>query len=209
MTDTPVSFRCGDLSLEGVYSEPQGEGPFPAVVVCHPHPLYGGMMDNNVVLAVCHALSQVAIASLRFNFRGVGGSQGAHDSGIGEQDDVAAALQFMTSAEGVDGERVGLCGYSFGAVVAIEAAAKTGQVKALALVSPILSPGSPLETYEKPKLLMWGSEDLALPADDLDALMEKLPDPKLYEVVSGADHFWWGREDRIGRAAAGFFSTEL
>jgi len=209
MTETAVSFRCGDLSLEGVYSEPQGEGPFPAVVVCHPHPLYGGMMDNNVVLAVCRALSQVAIASLRFNFRGVGGSQGAHDGGIGERDDVAAAIRFVTSAAGVDGNRVGLCGYSFGAVVALEAAAKIGQVKALALVSPILSPGSPLEAYDKPKLLMWGSRDLALPTADLDSLMEKVPGSKLYEVVSGADHFWWGYEDRIGRAAADFFSGEL
>jgi len=208
MTEKTVSFHSGNLALEGVYTAPQGEGPFPAVVVCHPHPLYGGMMDNNVVLAVCHALSRVAIASLRFNFRGVGGSEGAHDGGIGERDDVAAAIGFVTSAAGIEADRIGLCGYSFGAVVALEAAARTAQVRALTLISPILSPGSPLEGYEKPKLLIWGSRDLALPAG-LDSLMAKVAGPKQYEAVTGADHFWWGYEDRIGSAAADFFSSEL
>jgi alpha/beta superfamily hydrolase len=209
MTEIVISFPCGDLSLEGVYTGPQGEGPFAAVAVCHPHPIYGGMMDNNVVIAVCRALSQVCIASLRFNFRGVGRSQGMHGNGIGEQDDVAAALRSLASTAGVDRERIGLCGYSFGAGVALEVAAKTEQVKALALVSPVLSPGSPIQSYERPKLLLWGSKDLALPAADLASFTEGLPDPKQYEVVSGADHFWWGYEGKVGNLAADFFSGEL
>jgi alpha/beta superfamily hydrolase len=209
MTETRVSFPCADLTLEGAYSEPEGEGPIAGVAVCHPHPLYGGMMDNNVVIAVCRALSRVGIASLRFNFRGVGGSEGAHDGGIGEQDDVTAALSSLASNACVDSERIGLCGYSFGAGVALEVAAQNEQVKALALVSPLLSPGSPLLSYEKPKLLLWGSEDLALPAADLASFTEGLPDPKTYEVVAGADHFWWGYEDKISSMAAGFFSDVL
>ena len=87
MTETRVTFPCGDLTLEGVTSVPEGEGPFPAVAVCHPHPLQGGMMDNNVVFAVCRSLMRASIASLRFNFRGVGRSEGRHDEGAGEQDD--------------------------------------------------------------------------------------------------------------------------
>ena len=87
--ETRVTFPCSDRSLEGVSSVPEGKGPFTAVVVCHPHPLYGGMMDNNVVIAVCRAVSQTSIASLRFNFRGVGRSQGGHAEGVGEQDDVS------------------------------------------------------------------------------------------------------------------------
>ena len=63
-----MTFPCGDLSLEGVCSVPEGKGPFAAVVVCHPHPLYGGMMDNNVVIAVCRAALQTSIASLRLTF---------------------------------------------------------------------------------------------------------------------------------------------
>ena len=209
MTETGVSFECGDLSLEGVYSEPPGAGPFAAVVVCHPHPLYGGMMDNNVVAAVCRSLLQVSIASLRFNFRGVGRSQGTHDDGTGEQDDATAALDFLASTARIAGERIGLCGYSFGAGVCVEVAARNERVKALAVVSPLLSHGSPIRSYRQPKLLLWGSEDMALPAADLKSFTEELPDPTEYDVISGADHFWWGYDDAIGRRVAAFFAERL
>jgi len=209
MTENRVTFFCGALSLEGMSIVPKGEGPFAGVVVCHPHPLHGGMMDNNIVVAVCQALSHASIASLRFNFRGVGRSQGVHDNGIGEQDDVAAALSFLSSTEGVDRDRLGLCGYSFGAGVALDVATKNEMVKALALVSPILSPASPLEGYVKPKLLLWGSEDLALPAVDLKSFADELPEPKQYKVISGADHLWWGYEDKVGARVAAFFTDAL
>ena len=209
MTETGVTFPCGDLSLEGVSSAPEGKGPLAAVAVCHPDPLRGGMMDNNVVIAVCRALAQTSIASLRFNFRGVGRSQGRHGDGIGEQDDVAAALSFLSSMETVDQARIGLCGYSFGAGVALQVAARDEQVKALALVSPILSRPSPIESYVKPKLLLWGSQDLALPAADLNSFTEQLPEPKQYEVIPGADHFWWGYEDKVAPRVAAFFAETL
>ena len=209
MTETRITFPYGDLSLEGVSSVPEGKGPFAAVVVCHPHPLYGGMMDNNVVIAVCRALMQTSIASLRFNFRGVGRSQGRHAEGVGEQDDVSAALSFLASMEGVDQDRIGLCGYSFGAGVALEVAARNEQVKALALVSLILSHPSPIESYVKPKLLLWGSQDLALPAADLMSFTEGLPEPKQYEVIPGADHFWRGYEDKLAPRVAAFFAGTL
>ncbi|MEE9400708.1 MAG: alpha/beta fold hydrolase [Dehalococcoidia bacterium] len=209
MTETRVTFPCGDLSLEGVSSVPEAKGPLAAVVVCHPHPLYGGMMDNNVVIAICRAVSQTSIASLRFNFRGVGRSQGEHAEGVGEQDDVAAALSFLASMEGVDQDRIGLCGYSFGAGIALEVAARNEKVKALALVSPMLSHPSPIESYVKPKLLLWGSQDLALPAADLKSFTEGLPEPKEYEVIPGADHFWRGYEDKLAPRVAAFFTEIL
>jgi alpha/beta superfamily hydrolase len=209
MNETRVTIPCGGLSLEGALSVPGGGGPFAGVVVCHPHPLYGGMMDNNVVNAVCRALGQASIASLRFNFRGVGRSQGEHDGGAGEQDDVAAALSYLASAENVDPQRTGLCGYSFGAGVALEVAAKDAQVRALALVSPLLSPPSPIESYAGPKLLFWGSEDLALPAAGLDRFTTGLPEPKQFEVIRGADHFWWGHESGIASKIAVFFTERL
>jgi alpha/beta superfamily hydrolase len=209
ITEKRVTFLCGALTLEGISSIPEGKDPLAGVVVCHPHPLYGGMMDNNIVVAVCHALSHASIASLRFNFRGVGGSQGAFDNGIGEQDDVAAALSFLSSMEGVDRERLGLCGYSFGAGVALDVATNNEMVKALALVSPILPPTSPLESYVKPKLLLWGSEDLALPAVDLKSFADELPEPKQFKVISGADHLWWGYEDKVGARVAAFFTEAL
>ena len=209
MTETKVAFPCGALSLDGVYSVPEDEGPFAAVVVCHPHPLYGGMMDNNVVITICQALTQASTVSLRFNFRGVGLSQGRYDNGIGEQDDVAAALSFISSIEQVDGDRLGLCGYSFGAGVAIDVAARDERVKALVLVSPILSHPSPVESYARPKLLLWGSKDLALPSADFKSFTEELPEPKEYDIIPGADHFWWGHKDDIASRIADFFTAKL
>jgi alpha/beta superfamily hydrolase len=208
MTETGVTIPCGDISLEGIYSAREGDGPFAAVVVCHPHPLYGGMMDNNVVIAICNALSQNSIASLRFNFRGVGRSQGKHDNGIGERDDVAAALTFISSQTGVAGDSIGLCGYSFGAGVALDVAANDKRVKSLALVSPILSSPA-IQGYVKPKLLLWGSQDLALPAADLKKFTGGFPEPLQFDVVQGADHFWCGFEDRVASTTTAFFSDTL
>ena len=88
-----VTFRSNDLVLEGVVAS--GETPCPGVVVCHPHPLYGGDMDSAVVTTICRELETRGIASLRFNFRGVGGSQGTHDEGRGETDDLRAAISFL------------------------------------------------------------------------------------------------------------------
>ena len=209
VNETRVTIPCGDLSLEGVITVPEAVPPLPGVVVCHPHPLYGGMMDNSVVIAVCQALAQASIVSLRFNFRGAGGSQGKHDNGVGERDDVTAALATLASGGEVDGDRIGLCGYSFGAGVALEVAAESQQVLALALISPLLSHPSPIETYARPKLLLWGDQDLALPAADLDSFTTALPEPKQFEVIPGADHFWWGHEHEVASRVAAFFGGEL
>ncbi len=209
MNETRVTFPCDDLSMDGRLSVPEGAGPFPGVVVCHPHPLMGGMMDNNVVSAICDSLCDISIATLRFNFRGVGRSHGVHDDGIGEQDDVAAALSFLSSQEGVDTNRIGLCGYSFGAGVALQAAAKDENVKALALVSPLLTVPSPIQDYVKPKLLLWGDHDMALPTTEFDTFTEKLLDPKLYKVFPGIDHFWGGYESNMSTMVVDFFKDTL
>ena len=84
-------------TLEGFLHLPEGDGPFPGVVVCHPHPQMGGDMNNNVVMGVCYSLFIAGIASLRFNFRGAGRSQGVYDEGRGEMDDALAALEFAAS----------------------------------------------------------------------------------------------------------------
>ena len=87
-----VEFPCGEITLEGIFALPEGEGPFGLVVVCHPHPLYGGNMYNNVVHAVCEKLGQKKIAWLKFNFRGVGESGGSFAGGVGEKEDLKAAI---------------------------------------------------------------------------------------------------------------------
>ena len=96
MRQTAIAFKSGKLTLEGVLTIPQElSGPFGALVVCHPLPSLGGDMDVPVVTAVCRAADRQGLATLRFNFRGVGDSEGEFDSGVGEQEDVRAALDVL------------------------------------------------------------------------------------------------------------------
>ena len=114
-----VNFEGDVGSLEGDLYLPNSDVKLPGVVVCHPHPMMGGDMYNNVVSAMCKSLFDLGIVSLRFNFRGVGDSAGTHDKGIGELSDAKAAVTFLSALPEVDEERIGLAGYSFGAGIAI------------------------------------------------------------------------------------------
>ena len=196
--------------LEAVLHLPETSGPYPGVVVCHPHPLSGGEMTSNVVMAVCAGAYQRGIATLRFNFRGVGASAGSHDRGAGEQDDVRAALAFMACQEDIDPERIGLAGYSFGARVAIAVADGAPQVQAIAAVSPPLrDAGALLATFTRPKLFLVGDEDRGIPADAVMAFAAGLPDPSEARVVPGADHFWNGFEYFLAQFTGEFFARCL
>ena len=209
MIENRVKFPCGDLILEGLTTVPESKGPSPGVVVCHPHSLYGGEMNNNVVIPICQALAQASIASLRFNFRGVGASQGKFAEGIGEREDVVAAISYLSTLETVDKDRIGLCGYSFGGAVSLEVAPADERVKALALISPAVSTYVPLKQYTKPKLIVCGGADQFVSIISLQRLAEELPPPNDFELVSGADHFWGGYEDKVAAKVTAFFVNAL
>jgi hypothetical protein len=202
-----VRFSASGVVLEGIFERPKGEAPFPAVAVCHPHPLYGGDMYNNVVSVICEALVEASIATLRFNFRGVGRSEGTHEEGVGEQDDVRAALDFLESREGIDRGRIGLAGYSFGTKAAMPVALREQRVRAVGLVSPFLDGADweKLKTYTVPKLFICGSEDSFISPHKVKRLVGEAAPPSECEVVFGADHFWWGFEGKIARKVADFF----
>jgi alpha/beta superfamily hydrolase len=211
MKRTRVSFPSGDLLLEGIVATPQGAGLFPAVIVCHPHPLYGGSMDNNVVYSLSETLTQASFVSFKFNFRGVGGSQGEFGQGIGEQEDVEAAISFISTVKEVDSKRIGLAGYSAGAGFALPVGFKDARIKALAAVSPPL----PMFDFDflkgcpKPKLLISGSRDNFTPADQFLEFCRNLPEPNECEIIEGTDHFWWGYESRLAAKVAAFFIKVL
>jgi len=202
-----ITFPCGDISLEGVWHFPQGTDHFPAVIVCHPHPLNGGNMSNNIVFAICQALAQQSIAALRFNFRGVGKSGGTFGEGIAEQEDVKAALAFISSTPNIDQKRIGLAGYSFGASVALPVAVQDGRVNLLALVSPALSDSGweQLKGYTKPKFLITGDNDFVIPQQQFWQHIKDIPEPKQCQVISGADHFWEGFEEEVAQKVTQFF----
>jgi len=212
MRQESVTFPSGELSLEGVCHLPEIEGkdPVPAVVVCHPHPLYGGNMDNSVVIAVCQALCDKGTVALRFNFRGVGQSEGKL-AGEGTPDDVSAAISFAASMKEVDAERLGVCGYSAGAIAAFSSTPLDDRVKAIAAISPPLGMATlgGLADWPGPKFLIMGGMDNFTSQQDLERFIETLSEPKECHVIPGVDHFWWGYESELGGSVSSFFAKAL
>ena len=157
----PITFTSEALILEGILHQPVSS-TFPAAAVCHPHPLYGGDMNNYVVVAVCQALAEAGIAGLRFNYRGVGRSEGTYGEGVGERTDAAAALTYLRQLAQVERDRVGIIGYSFGATIALMAADE-GLAVAAAISVPAFSQGIPDLAVRCPTLLVSGEQDEIAP----------------------------------------------
>ncbi len=199
MEERQVSFRSGDLTLEGLIANPGGGAP--AAVVCHPHPMYGGSMFNNVVDAILGAMWQAGYATLRFNFRGVGASEGEHDGGPGEVDDAIAAMTFMLSQPGVRKEGAAMAGYSFGAMVALSAGYERAEIaRIVAVALPIAMADARIpDGASKPVLLVSGERDSYSPVAGLQALRSKIGDAARLEIVAGTDHFFGGRELELSR----------
>jgi len=183
-------------------------GPCPGVVLCHPDPRYGGSMSNNIIMAVSWALTGKGIAGLRFNFRGVGRSQGFFGGGVPEQDDARAALSFLVQQEEIDSGRIGIMGYSFGAKVALPVGGDSGAVKAIAGVSPVITQAV-LTDCAKPKLIVCGAEDDLVSPFQVLQEAANMAEPKTVEVIPGVDHFWWGHEEKVAEMVAEFFVDVL
>ena len=211
MPQMPLTIDSAGVALDGVLQLPDGEGPFGAVVVCHPHPLYGGSMDNNVVAAVSAGLRARGMAALLFNFRGVGASAGE----AGDRDealaDARAVVAHAATLDELGGGRLGLAGYSFGSAVAAAAAAPS--LPALALIAlPLSMAGESAEVlaaYPGPLLLLSGSEDGGSDAEGLRALAATTAGSARVEIEAGADHFWQGHERAIADVAGDFFLEAL
>ena len=168
-------------------------------------------MDNNVILAVSSALVDMSATAFMFNFRGVGGSQGSYGNGIAEQEDVKAAISWLVSQPVVDSNRLGLLGYSFGAAVALSVACIDARVKAVALISLPLGPSqvSQLKGCTKPKFMVCGTNDFVVPLDQAKLMNKEAAEPKQFELISGADHFWLGYEAVLAEKVAAFFEDKI
>lgn len=201
-----VMFPVGDLMLEGLLSVPR-DGAGVGVVICHPHPLRGGEMSNNVVSALTRGFIAADLATLRFNFRGVGRSDGVHDEGRGEIDDVKAAVTFLAGRGPF--ATLAVAGYSFGALVGLMAGAEDDRVqKLIGVALPIATrDASFLKLVRKPKLLISGDRDDYSPAGDLKALFAAMPEPKAMELITAADHFFAGLERGVSEAATAFLAN--
>ncbi len=206
------------IVLEGQLDLPD-EGsatPSAGVVICHPHPQYGGEMTNNVVMAISSSVVAYGLAALRFNFRGAGRSGGSYDNGIGEQDDALAALQALATGavadELPDEVRVGLAGYSFGGGVALGAARGAVGLAALALISPAIGDdASPeaLTALTMPKLIATGEADNFATVERVRGLAGMLPGATEIYIAPQTDHFWFGEEMNLGRRVGEFMASAV
>jgi alpha/beta superfamily hydrolase len=173
-----------------------------AAIVCHPHPLYGGTLHNKVVFHAMKALNSFGFPVLRFNFRGTGLSEGEHAGGVGEVDDVRAALDWLEREFTLP---VIFAGFSFGAAVGLRAAYADPRVAALIALGlpavPVPSDSGEPRVYDfdflrecaKPKLFVSGSRDQFAPAGKLEALVDTFAEPKKLVRIEAGDHFFEGR----------------
>jgi alpha/beta superfamily hydrolase len=182
----------GDLEIA---TTPAKASPVPnnvVAVVCHPHPLFGGTMNNKVVTTLVRTFSEMGMATVRFNFRGVGNSAGVFAQGVGEQDDLLAVLAWLRLAKPLSG--ILLAGFSFGAGIAAHVAA-TMQVNQLVTVAPPV-PRFNLENLpaiSSPWLIVQGEEDdVVIPDDVYQWAAARVPAPKLIRIAN-AGHFFHGQ----------------
>jgi uncharacterized protein len=186
---------AGDL--ESLLEFEANSTPCMTAVVCHPHPLYGGAMHNKVVFRAARAARATGFPALRFNFRGVGRSQGVYDRGIGERDDVRAALGYLAGRFG----NLPACvlGFSFGAWVGLRVGGEDERVKALVgLGLPTNDLDfSYLSGVTKPKLIVQGARDQYSRREDVQAIFDALNGPKEIHFVGGADHFFAGHLEKV------------
>lgn len=178
------------------------ESPKAATVVCHPHPLGGGTMHNNVTYRLAQAFRDAKVSALRFNFRGVGRSTGRYDEGRGEVDDARSALDWLERQH--PGVPLYAAGFSFGSYVALRLAERDRRV------AKVMAVGVPVSMFDfgfvaaldKPKAFVQAEYDEYGPLEEVRRLVERCSEPKRLFVVPGATHLAHGRLDAFSAVAA-------
>lgn len=187
-----VFWKNGLFEGEGLYCPSAGDS---GVVICHPHPLMGGSMHNNVVETVRDVFASAGFAALRFNFRGVGGSTGSYDEGRGERQDILSACEFMKNQSV---KEITLVGYSFGAwICCLLLADKREMLESVILISP------PQKYFDfnwnfnnnAVKLIICGDNDMFCDVNDLKEKAEVIHSKLI--VMKATDHFYAGKEDKL------------
>ena len=181
-----VTFFSEKHEIEGRFEKSSQEK---GVVITHPHPLYGGDMHNNVVAVITRVFRKKGYTTLRFNFRGVGSSQGSYGDGVGEQEDVLAAVSYLAK---IGIKQIDLGGYSFGAWVNALAVKKDMQIENMVMISPPVAfiDFSSISDISSLKLIVTGSRDDIAPAKLIKKSYPMWHPGARFEVIKGADHFY-------------------
>ncbi len=188
-----VTFMSESFELEGLYhfkDEKKG------VVVTHPHPLYGGDMYNMVVESIVHVYNMKGYSTLKFNFRGVGGSRGTYGNGVGEQEDVLSAISFLAD---MGMGWIDLAGYSFGAWVNAHALRKDSPVNRMIMVSPPVGfmDFASVSAMNCLEYVVTGNRDDIAPATEIKKLITSWNSDARFDIIDGADHFYGGYLDQL------------
>lgn len=211
-----VTFHSDSLALEGILNLAE-DGQTPGLVLCHPHPLQGGTMNDSRIQAISLAAFHKGLNTLCFNFRGVGASQGSFSQGAGEVQDTISAVQFLRTHPHVDAKRVAIFGYSFGGSIAL-AAALDADPAALVLMSAALrqTVGDPsiisdtIRYIRAPTYILHGRNDDVIPYVEAEAIYAQLQMKEKYlRIIRGADHFWFRRLDEIIPMIIAFLTEKL
>jgi alpha/beta superfamily hydrolase len=186
--------------IEALLEEPETGPPREACLVCHPHPLHGGTMHNKVVYRLARALRRSGSVVLRFNFRGVGKSQGGHDHGVGELEDAAVLLGWLRAR--YPDLPYSAAGFSFGSRIALRLACSLERTsRAIALGFPTRSENSDyLKTCTAPKIFVQSTHDEYGPREELESAFEDFADPKQIHWIEAADHFFANGLDSLEAA---------
>jgi alpha/beta superfamily hydrolase len=205
MAEEPVFFMSGTLQIQGLLQTKPGDK---GVVITHPHPLYGGSMHNNVVESLVHAYQQAGYATLRFNFRGVGSSQGKYDHGQGEREDVKAALHYLAE----QGKNVvDLAGYSFGVWVNVLTQPERDTVHRMVMVSPPVAflDFDPTQSIPQLRLVVAGSRDEIAPPELIKTILPNWNPGARLEIIEGADHFYGAYTGELESILTDYLAGEL
>lgn len=212
MRQAAIAFQSKKLTLEGIITTPQGvPEPYPAILVCHPHPMLGGNMDHPVVTAICGAADREGIATLRFNFRGVGSSEGSFSNGKDEQNDAKVALSILKHWPSIDKKKLAMVGYSFGASVLLNGLKHYKDAKSLALIAPPISSveGSRIKNDKRPKLFIVGQRDKVAPSVDLQSAIDDMRQPVQFREVPEVDHSLGTQIEAVAEQVAQFVADAM
>jgi len=193
MVEEKITFQSDTIQIEGLLCVQDGER---GAVITHPHPSYGGSMYNKVVEVLTTVYREKGFSTLRFNFRGVGSSEGDYDQGDGEKEDVRSALHYLHERGKSD---LNLAGYSFGAWVNAKIIDSEPLIKRIIMVSPPVAflEFSPFLQSPKIQVVVAGDRDEIAPAHRIKDLIVRWNPEARFEVIEGADHFYLGTCDAL------------
>ena len=208
-----VIFNGPDGRLEGRYHQSKNSNA-PIAIVLHPHPLHGGNMNNRVVFIMFNNFVERGFSVLRFNFRGVGRSQGEFDNGVGELSDAAYAFDWMQQFNS-NSPFCWIGGYSFGALISMQLMMRRPEIEGFVSISPPAGTEdfSFLAPCPSSGLIIHGDKDTHVPLDAVKKLAQKLDGQKNISVnlsiVKGADHFYKDNMDNLSKEVASYLDKSL